>query len=134
MDTDINLSHGELRDEPAEANKIPLAPRLTSTGGLTVLHKNGLEGSLRYIHIGNRPANESGSVTAEGYTLFNLFAAYPIGSVKLSFIVENLLDIAWNEAQFDTESRLLNETSPVSELHFTPGHPRVVRIGVSYRF
>ena len=133
-DTDINISRGRLRDEPSDANQIPLAPRLTSTGGLTVLHKSGLEGSLRYIHIGHRPANESGSVTADGYTLFNVFASYPVGPVKLSVVVENVFDIEWNEAQFDTESRLLNEASPVSELHFTPGHPRVIRLGVSYRF
>ena len=133
-DTDINISEGRLRDEPSDANKIPLAPRLTSTGGLTLLHESGLEGSFRYIHIGNRPANESGSITAEGYTMFNMYAAYPVGPVKLSLAVENLFDIDWNEAQFDTESRLLNETSPVSELHFTPGSPRMVRVGMSYAF
>ena len=37
-DTDINLSRGRLRDEPAGENAIPLAPRLTTTGGLTIMH------------------------------------------------------------------------------------------------
>ncbi len=133
-DTDINLSRGFLRDEPSDADEIPLAPRVTSTGGLTAIHPSGFEGSLRYVHVGDRPANETNSVTAEGYTLVNLFAAYPVGPVKISMILENLFDVDWNEAQFDTESLLRGEAAPISELHFTPGNPRSLRIGVSYTF
>lgn len=133
-DADLNLSRGFFRDEPDEADSIPLAPRLTSTGGITVLHPKGYEGSLRYVHVGDRPANEAGTVTAEGFTLFNLLAAYRFGSVKVNAVLENIFDVDWNEAQFDTESRLRGEVAPVSELHFTPGNPRNVRLGVSYLF
>ena len=133
-DTDINLSRGRLKDEPAGEDEIPLAPRLTSTGGLTMMHPGGFEGSIRYIHVGDRPANEFGSVFARGYTLFHVLAAYRIGTVKLSLALENLFNVKWNEAQFDTESRLVGEAAPVSELHFTPGNPRSLRIGVSYSF
>ncbi len=133
-DTDLNISEGLLKNEPAGINKIPLAPNVTSTGGLSAVHASGFEGSLRYIHVGNRPANESGSVIAQGYTLVNLFTAYAIGDIKVSLVLENLFDVDWNEAQFDTESRLFHEASPVSELHFTPGNPRSVRIGLSYFF
>jgi hypothetical protein len=45
-----------------------------------------------------------------------------------------VLDTEWNEAQFDTESRLPGELVPVSELHFTPGMPRNVRVGLSFFF
>lgn len=133
-DADVNLSRGKLRDEPADANEIPLAPRLTSTGGLTVKHPSGYEGSLRYRHIGDRPANEANTVTALGHTVFDLTAGYRLGSVQLHLILENLTDAEWNEAQFDTESRLMNEAEPVSELHFTPGNPRNLRLGLSYFF
>ena len=133
-DSDINVSKGRFVDEPPGADEIPLAPRLTSTGGLTALHPSGLRASLRYRHIGARPANETGSVTAEGYTLINFFASYDLGSVRISAALENVLDTEWNEAQFDTESRLHDETAPVSELHFTPGNPRNIRIGLSYVF
>ena len=133
-DTDINLSRGRFIDEPTGNDDIPLAPRLTSTGGLTLLHPGGFEGSLRYVHVGDRPANESASVFARGYTLFNVFAAYPLGDIKLSLALENLFNVEWNEAQFDTESRLFGEASPVSELHFTPGNPRSLRMGIHYSF
>lgn len=133
-DVDVNLSKGELRDEPDDANSIPLAPTFTSTGGFNVMHPSGINASLRYVHVGDRPANEDGSVTAEGYTLLNLLTTYRRGPIQLSAILENVLDVEWNEAQFDTESRLPGEAASVSELHFTPGSPRNLRLGISYLF
>lgn len=133
-DADLNFSHGIIRDAPKDANEISLAPRLTSTGGLTARHQTGLEGALRYVHIGDRSANENGSVTAEGYTLFNVNASYLLGRFKIQAIIENIFDVKWNEAQFDTESRLREEDEAVSELHFTPGNPMGIRIGLGYFF
>ena len=49
-------------------------------------------------------------------------------------VIENLFDVEWNEAQFDAESRLRDEVEPVSELHFTPGNPRNVRVGMAFLF
>lgn len=43
-----------------------------------------------------------------------------------------MFDVEWNEAQFDTESRLKGEPEPVSELHFTPANLRNARLGISY--
>ena len=134
IDTDVNFSRGEYVDEPVDANDIPLAPRVTSTGGLTANHPSGFGTSLRYRYIGDRPANEDGSVTAEGHTLLNLGLSYAFGPFKYFATVENLFDVAWNEAQFDTESRLVNETESVSEIHFTPGNPRNIQAGISYQF
>lgn len=133
-DADISLSRGILRDEPDEANQIPLAPRITWTGGINAIRPDHWDASLRYVHVGDRSANEDKSVTAEGYTVFNLLGSYRFGPARLSITVENLFDTEWNEAQFDTESRLPGEAVPVSELHFTPGAPRNVRIGLSYWF
>ena len=134
IDADVNFSRGEYVDEPVDANDIPLAPRVTSTGGLTANHPSGFGTSLRYRYIGDRPANEDGSVTAEGHTLLNLGLSYAFGPFKYFATVENLFDIDWNEAQFDTESRLASETESVSEIHFTPGNPRNIQAGISYQF
>ncbi len=134
-DVDINISTGEARDEPEDANEIPLAPRLTSTAGLTVRHPAGYEGGFRYRHIGERPANEDNSVRAKGYTVFDASASYRFNKkYRINFTVENLCNTEWNEAQFDTESRLRDEKEPVSEIHFTPGNSRNLRVGLSYLF
>ena len=133
-DADLNLSRGHFRDEPEETDRIPLAPRVTSTGGISAQHPNGVSFGLRYRYIGDRPANEVGSVTAEGYTVLDAFTAYSFRRADLTLSFENLFDVAWNEAQFDTESRLPGEEAPVSELHFSPGNPFNVRLGLGYRF
>lgn len=133
-DVDVNLSDGRYLREAEGANHIPLAPRVTSQGGLNMQHPSGLEASLRYRYIGDRPANEDNSVVASGYFLANLVLAYSWNHFRVFAQVENLLNTTWNEAQFDTESRLFNEALPVSEIHYTPGNPLNVQAGISYEF
>jgi outer membrane receptor protein involved in Fe transport len=134
IDSDLSLSRGMLRDEPRGADRIPLAPRLTWTGGLSALRPDRIDATLRFVHVDDRPANEDASVIARGYTVFNLLGGYRRGRVRLNGTLENVFDAEWNEAQFDTESRLRDEAAPVSELHFTPGNPRNLRVGVSVFF
>ena len=133
-DADVNISDGRIVDAPDGENNIPLAPNLTTTGGLTAIHPAGIEGSLRYRHISDRPANEDNSVVASGYTLVDVSLGYRLGNIKFLTTLENLFDADWNEAQFDTETLLRGETTPVSEIHFTPGNPRNIRFGISYLF
>jgi outer membrane receptor protein involved in Fe transport len=107
----------------AADNIIPLAPTITSTGGFTWRFSKGFEGALRYRYIGDRAANESNSVRAKGYFLSDVNCFYKKEKYRIGFSIENLFNAQWNEAQFDTESRLRNEANSVSELHFTPGTP-----------
>jgi outer membrane receptor protein involved in Fe transport len=133
-DWDLTLSRGRFKEAPEGENRIPLAPTMTSAGGLTLRHPRGYEGSLRFRRVGDRPANETGSVTARGYTLADLSLGYRTKRYQVGVTVENLLNARWNEAQFDTESRLRDEAESVSELHFTPGNPFDARIGVGFFF
>jgi outer membrane receptor protein involved in Fe transport len=128
FDADVNLSKAQLVEKPfgkilETDNLIPLAPNFTSTGGLTWRFPQGIEGALRYRFIGDRAANENNSVIAKGYNVLDVNCFYKKDRYKIGFTVENLFNVTWNEAQFDTESQLRNETQPVSELHFTPGTP-----------
>ena len=133
-DADVTLSRGRFRDLPEGQNFIPLAPTVTATGGLTVKHPDGYEASLRFRHIDDRPANEDNSVTAHGYMVFDATLAYTLSRTRVQVTGENIFNVAWNEAQFDTESRLKGETLPVSELHFTPGTPLSVKMKVEFSF
>ncbi len=133
-DADMTLSRGRINGLPEGRNYIPLAPNFTLTGGLTMANYHGFDVSLRTIHIGSRPANEDNTVTALGYTLVNLGTAYHWKKYTFSVTIENLFNTQWNEAQFDTESRMKWEKKPVDELHFTPGNPFNVRIGAGIRF
>ena len=133
-DADINLTKPTAIGEVKGENYIPLAPKFTSIGGLTAKMKNGFSASIRYRMIGNRPANETNSIIAEGYFLLDAVLSYQLKKFEFFFAVENILDAEWREAQFDTESRLQHEALPVSEIHFIPGTPRFVKGGISFRF
>ena len=139
FDADLNLAKGRLLLQSfgeAMPNNyhIALAPTLTSTGGLTVRLPCGIEGSFRYRHISDRPANEDNSTIALGYTVADLSCFYKKSNYRVGFNIENLFNVKWNEAQFDTESRLKNETETVKELHFTPGTPFMAKAIFSVYF
>lgn len=133
-DLDVNYSHGRLLDAPEGENFVPLGPILTSIGGLTYRQANGLSGSLRYRYLGGRPANEDNSVHAKPYTVLDAVLAYTQPHYQLGFTVQNLLNVNWNEAQYATTSQLRTETSPHTELHFTPGTPFFLKMNASIFF
>ena len=133
INADVNYADPKSTEAASGEDYIPLAPTLTSTGGMNV-RKGDFTGGIRGRYIQDRPANEDNSIVAEGYLVLDLNASYQYKSITVSLRVENLLDAEWNEAQFATESRLQNERTPIEELHFTPGTPIAIRGGVKYSF
>lgn len=133
LGVDATVSRGRLRDEPDGSNFIPLAPNMTLSAN-ALLRLDPFTAALRLRMVDDRPANETESVVAQGYQIVDLSASYRIGQVDLYLNMENLLNQQWNEAQFDTESRLRNESQPISELHYTPGTPISIRGGVALHF
>lgn len=132
---DINYTLARSIDEPDGQDFIPLAPDLTSSGGLSVQNLNKFSGSINYRYIKDRPANEDNSIIAEGYFVTDLNANYEFAkNWSLGIIVENLFDTEWNETQFATETRLFNEVTPVEEITFTPGTPFFARLKLSVVF
>ncbi|MEO7312859.1 MAG: TonB-dependent receptor [Chitinophagaceae bacterium] len=132
----INLNFTKPRaiGEAKGRDYIPLAPTATSTGGLFYKAQQGFNGSLTYRFIKNRPANEDNSVVAKGYFVVDAALNYTRKKYEIGLAIENLTNTEWNEAQFDTESQLRGEASPVSELHYTPGIPFFGRVKLAFFF
>lgn len=133
-DLDMNLTRARAIGEPKGEDFVPLAPALTSMGGLTARTPGGFSGSVRYRYIGERPANENNTVKAEGYFLLDMVAAYRVKKLEFHVSMENILNREWREAQFDTRSKLRTEPSPVAEIHYTPGIPFFLKGGISIIF
>jgi outer membrane receptor for Fe3+-dicitrate len=138
LDGDFTYSEAQAVGEQEGQNYIPLAPRITSIAGITY-QGDLFNAGLRARYLQDRPANEDNSVVAKGYTVVDGNANYNFRNFTLGFFVENLFNVDWNEAQFDTESRirLANgslEGEPVSEIHFTPGTPFNWRLSLKYMF
>lgn len=134
LDATYTYARGNEPEVPASESYIPLAPVYTGTGGITWDKGVGFYGSLRFRHLGNRSANEDNSLTADGYFLLDAVSGWKWKNVELTLSAQNLLNAAWKEAQFETESRLRNEPDPVTEIHYTPGTPFLLKGGVMLKF
>lgn len=131
---DVTYTNARAMDEERGNDFIPLAPIFTLTGGINVLHPSGITGGINVRHIGDRPANEDNSIVAIGYTVVDMNVIYRYKSIDFGVQILNLLNTAWNETQFATESRLQNEPAPVEEIHFTPGTPFNLKGFIQFRF
>lgn len=133
-DADLSLANSRALHVPKKESYLPLAPGFTSVGGLTYRKEKGLNGSLRYRFMNNRPANEDNSVVAKGYFIVDAAINYTAKKWEAGLSIQNLLNAKWKETQFNTESRLLNEPANVSEIHFTPGTPFFARVSFTVFF
>lgn len=134
-DCDLNVSHARSLEANGEATFIPLAPWLTSSAGLNVEIKKNLIGSLRYRLLADRAANEDWTINAKGYLIMDGSLNYTLKSNwNIGISAQNVLNSKWKEAQFATRSRLLDETSAIEEIHFTPGTPRAFKLILAYNF
>ncbi len=133
-DIDLSFADPKALNVPNEESYLPLAPRFTSVGGFTYRKQFGLNGSIRYRYMADRPANENNSVIAKGYFVTDAAINYTQKKWEAGISIQNVFNVRWKETQFDTESRLRNETTSVSEIHFTPGTPFFARAAISIFF
>ncbi len=92
LDFDVNYTKAKSIDEENGEDHIPLAPTLTSIGGITIQHKSGINGSLRYRFLGDRSANEDYSITAQGYVIVDATLNYTKPKYEIGVSILNLLD------------------------------------------
>lgn len=132
-DANISFANARSTEDMKGENYIPLAPTVTSTGGINYKH-NSWNAGVRYRYLANRPANEDYSITAKGYFVTDASLSYSFSRFEMGAVIENLFNTQWNEAQFATESRLKNEPDPVTELHYTPGNPFFMKLKLAFNF
>ena len=134
FDVDIDYAHGRAAGEAKGNNYIPLAPVWSSTGGITYSLKTGLNGSVRYRWLANRPANENYSLTATGYFITDAVLSYTQHKYEAGIAINNVLNTKWKETQFATLYRLQNDVAPTNGICFTPGTPFAVTAHISVFF
>lgn len=131
---DANYTLARSINDPKGEDFIPLAPDFTSTAGISFQNWHNFSGGMRYRFMNHRPANEDNSIVAKGYCISDLNLNYTFKQMVFALTIQNLFNSTWNETQFATESRLQNEPNSVEEIHFTPGTPFFLKLGVQYKF
>ena len=128
-DLDATLAHASYVANAGNGDAVALAPTRTFTAGVgarpTFGHWTPF-GSLRVKALGDRPANEDGSLTAEGFVIVDANAGVRWRDVEVGLDVQNLLNATWREVSFATTTRLAYEPQAVTGIHYSPGWPRTV--------
>lgn len=133
---DITLTHAAFR---GTGQAIPQAPLMTGRAELTARLPEGLTASLQMLHLGSRYLTEDRSITAQPFTIFNLVARYRPSAGRWRNLegflsIQNLLDTPWRQDQLFYQSQLASEPTPVGDIHFIPGTPRMILGGVAWYF
>jgi outer membrane receptor protein involved in Fe transport len=133
IDANVAVARSTFVASAGNNGALALAPRLMGGAGVSV-HSGESGVSLRARGIDQRPANDDGSLMADGYLLMDLVATHQIGRTKLSLTINNLLDAAWREAQFAESSRVSPTADEIEDVHFTPGMPLTAMLGVAMQY
>jgi hypothetical protein len=133
LDANLSLAHAAFVHNAGNGNGLALAPKIMGQGGVTLLHGPAFV-SLRARGIGDRPGNDSGTLTAQGYLIFDLIAGRTFGKLDLNLTVNNLFNSEWREAQFADTSAVVPGGPAVEQMHFTPGIPLTATATAAYRF
>jgi hypothetical protein len=125
-----SLSKAEFKDLPAGDNYVPLSPSLVINSQLDMaIGSSTLSVQSRYF--GDRAGDESNSVSLGGYLVHHLSLVHSINNdFRIFTRVDNLFDSPFRQAQFYYSSQLSGESNPVDDIHFVPGQPRQISVGI----
>lgn len=128
-DADATFTRARYRLNAGNGSAVALAPTRTFTAGIGAHPTFGNISpfvALRVKAVADRAAIEDGSLTAQGFTVFDANSGVRWRNVEGAIDVQNVFDVKWREAQFANQSRLAYEPAAVTGIHYTPGWPRTV--------
>jgi hypothetical protein len=134
FDASYAYSHSRFQDVPADADRVPNTIEGVAAAGVTWLPGRGWTGSLRVRYLGPGPLIEDNSVRSPSTTLVNTGLSKDLGRFRIGLDILNLLDAEDYDMVYFYESQLLNETSPVEDIHFHPVHPRTFVLSLKATF
>ena len=138
MTLDFDLAHTSARftDFDVVGNRIPGAPALVASGGVTFGGDTGWFGALRARYFGPRPLIEDDSVRSQQSLIFNARAGYKFDNgLRLQLDALNLFNARTNQIEYYYLSRLPGEPiGGVADRHVHPAEPLAVRLTLAARF
>jgi hypothetical protein len=130
----VNLANPRLVDSAEGNNYLPLAPTFTSTSGLDLKFKNGINGGISYRYMHKRAGNKNYELTADGYFVSDLTLNYTRKKYEMGLTIENLFNTKWNEFEAEEVTQLKGEPAPIDQMSFTPGTPFFAKLRLAVFF
>lgn len=124
-------------DDPAPGLRkyVDSAPRLVGNAALTLTGWRGFSGSLRYRHTSNyRLDPVDPGLRAAGLDVLDFGLSKRLSRrVEFNLALDNLANKRYFETQNYFESRVTPQAEPAERIHVTPGYPRTLSVGVTFR-
>jgi len=136
LDFDVAYTRARFTDFDLVGNRIPGAPALVASGGVTFGGDTGWFGALRARYFGPRPLIEDDSVRSQSSLIFNARAGYKFDNgLRLQLDALNLFNARTNQIEYYYLSRLPGEPiGGVADRHVHPAEPLAVRLTLAARF
>ena len=136
FDLDVAYTSARFTDFDPVGDRIPGAPALIASGGVTFGGDRGWFGALRARYFGARPLIEDDSVRSQSSLIFNARAGYRFDNgIRLQLDALNLLNARTNQIEYYYTSRLPGEPiEGVADRHVHPAEPLAVRLTLAGRF
>jgi outer membrane receptor protein involved in Fe transport len=111
------------------------APHVVSDAGLTLSNWRGFSGSLRMRYTSSyRLDGLDRNIQASGLTVVDFSMAKRLRPwVDFNLSIDNLMDKRYFETQNYFASRLRPADDVIARIHATPGYPRTVTAGLTFR-
>jgi TonB dependent receptor/TonB-dependent Receptor Plug Domain len=136
VDLDVAYTRARFTDFDSAGDRIPGAPALVASGGVTFGADTGWFGALRARYFGPRPLIENDSVRSLQSLIFNARAGYKFDNgLRLQLDILNLFNAQTNQIEYYYLSRLPGEPiGGVADRHVHPAEPLAVRLTLAGRF
>ena len=136
FDLDVAYTKARFTDFDPAGDRIPGAPALVASGGVTFGGDVGWFGALRARYFGPRPLIEDDSVRSLSSLIFNARAGYRFDNgLRLQLDVLNLFNTQTNQIEYYYLSRLPGEPiDGVADRHVHPAEPLALRLTLAGRF
>jgi len=137
FDLDLAATRARFTDVDPAGNRVPGAPNMVSSLGVTLGRELGWFGAVKMRYFGPRPLIEDNSARSQSTTLVNARLGYRFDNgIRVQLDAFNLFNAKADQITYFYESRLpqLGETVGVADQHFHPVEPLSIRLSVAGRF
>ncbi len=136
LEGNLSVSRSEFRQT---GQSVPLAPNLTSQVGFKSEWENGWATTFQMNYTGQRPDAEN-ATTLSSFTTFDLMGRFApstpatLENLEVSLGILNLTNTTAPSSQFFFDSNLGANQSPIADLNYFPGQPRMFVGGLTWTF
>ncbi|GJD70158.1 Vitamin B12 transporter BtuB [Methylobacterium gnaphalii] len=136
LEGDLTLTNARFTNVDPVGNRVPEAPQVIASAGITYGEPLGWFASLRFRYFGPRPLMEDNSVRSKPTALLNGRAGYNFeNGMSLALDILNLTNAKADQITYAYESRLPGEPAGgVFDRAFHPVEPTAVRLTLAGRF